>query len=147
MRRFLLGLAVLLWPVVLAAAGPEGGSFRMEDPPGDDFGPGTYLYPKNKVFAPYHGHFDLRSFSVSVAGEEVRFDAAMALLENPWLASEGFSHQLLEVYLCRGKNGRTGPAVPGASVRFAPDYPWDVRLRPPRGRRANSSSFGPTAAR
>ncbi|MCL6614179.1 MAG: hypothetical protein K6U03_06140 [Firmicutes bacterium] len=129
MRRFPLLLAAMLWLVVLAGTGRGGEGFRMEDPAGDDFGPGTYLYPKNKVFAPYHGHFDLCSFSVSAAGEEVRFDAAMAILENPWLASEGFSHQLLEVYICRGKNGRTGPAVPGASVRFSPDHPWDVRLK------------------
>ncbi|MGQ9778973.1 MAG: glucodextranase DOMON-like domain-containing protein [Bacillota bacterium] len=129
MRRFLLGLVIFVWLGALAAAGREEGNFRMEDPPGDDFGPGTYLYPKNKVFAPYHGHFDLCSFSVSTVGDEVHFDATMGLLANPWQAPEGFSHQIIEVYICRGKNGRTEPPVPGASVRFAPEYPWDVRLK------------------
>ncbi|NLG83281.1 MAG: hypothetical protein GX493_01445 [Firmicutes bacterium] len=128
MRRFLLGLIVLVGWVVSVAAGPEG-SFRMEDPPGDDFGPGTYLYPKNKVFAPYHGHFDLRSFSVAIVGEEVHYEVTMGLMANPWQAPEGFSHQVIEVYIHRGRQGRNEPPVPGTSVRFAPDYPWDVRLK------------------
>ena len=38
--------------------------FEMEDPTGDDYGPGSYVYPANQLFEPFKGIFDLQKFSV-----------------------------------------------------------------------------------
>ncbi|NOX45273.1 MAG: hypothetical protein GXO72_06050, partial [Caldiserica bacterium] len=46
--------------------------FEMEDPRGDDFGPGSYVYPLNKVFAPA-GIFDLVRYAVYDAGDAWQF--------------------------------------------------------------------------
>ncbi|HAH97520.1 MAG TPA: hypothetical protein DCL69_11575, partial [Firmicutes bacterium] len=47
---------------VSAADGQARVYFEMEDPSGDDYGPGTYLYPQNESFSPYSGLFDLIRF-------------------------------------------------------------------------------------
>lgn len=106
------------------------GACRIEDPAGDDYGPGTYLYPKNKAFEPYKGLFDLLFFAVDYDAREASFEVGLADLRNTWRAPEGFSHQLIEIYIHRGQErGRTEAMVPGAYVKFSPDYPWDVMLK------------------
>ncbi|MGE5529461.1 MAG: glucodextranase DOMON-like domain-containing protein [Patescibacteria group bacterium] len=127
MRR--LVLAVLLAVICLPALAGTGGDFSLADPAGDDFGPGTYIYPKNPAFEPYRGLFDLTSFSVAEAGGFIHFDLDFADLRNPWRAPEGFSHQQVEIYIHRGGGGRTETLRPGAYVSFSPRYPWDVMLR------------------
>ncbi|MGE5599556.1 MAG: glucodextranase DOMON-like domain-containing protein [Bacteroidota bacterium] len=125
----------LLIVLCLALAGPgqaarDDADFYQADPAGDDYGPGTYIYPRNKAFEPWRGLYDLRAFAVIATAREVHFDLTLADLRNPWSAPEGFSHQLFEIYLHRGQgNGRTEPLARGAYVRFAPEYPWDVLLK------------------
>ena len=49
------------------AAKPSGpaGSVKLEDPSGDDDGPGTYKYPTDAVYTP--GSFDMTEFEVERA--------------------------------------------------------------------------------
>lgn len=130
MRRLLLLIMLCLTLAGPVSAARDDADFYLADPAGDDYGPGTYVYPKNKAFEPWRGLYDLRSFAVIATAKEVRFDLALADLRNPWTAPEGFSHQLFEIYIHRGLGrGRTEPLAKGANVRFAPEYPWDVLLK------------------
>ena len=69
--------------------------FEAVDPEGDDYGPGTYVYPRNKAFQPYKGLFDLLSFKVSEAEE------ARVILTSPSIRSQsmgragGFIHPVI----------------------------------------------------
>ncbi len=129
MRRLALVIFFLAWLVagqVIRAGGD--GDFRLADPSGDDYGPGTYIYPKNRAFEPYRGLFDLQSFAVTTGIKDVHLDLTLADLRNPWSAPEGFSHQLIEIYLCRGKGtGWVEPLTAGSFVRFS--QAWDAILK------------------
>lgn len=104
--------------------------FEMADPPGDDNGPGTFVYPLDRSFYPYSGLFDLTFFRVASGGGRVVFDVELGRLANPWEAPEGFSHQLIDVYIDTVRDrGRTEPLRTGANVRFAPKFAWDVQVR------------------
>ncbi|MGE5548912.1 MAG: glucodextranase DOMON-like domain-containing protein [Bacteroidota bacterium] len=130
MRRSFWVVAAFLLILCRVGFAENEPDFRLLDPAGDDYGPGSYIYPKNHAFEPYHGLFDLRSFTVSSDVKSVRFDLTLADLRNPWSAPEGFSHQLLEVFIARGNGfGRTEPFAAGSFVRFAPEHPWDVMLK------------------
>ncbi len=100
----------------------------LDDPVGDDYGPGTYVYPSHKSFVP--GLFDLVHFRVSYDPEYVYFDASFREVTNPWNAPEGFSHQLLNIYIDSVKGaGRTDTFRPGAMVAFDKRHGWDVFVK------------------
>lgn len=122
-------LTIVFCMMLAANLGRGQESFCFTDPQGDDYGPGTYVYPKNRAFEPYHGLFDLLALEVSGDGELVHFDLSLADLRNTWRAPEGFSHQVIEVYISRGRGGLTEPLAPGSFVLFSSSYPWDVMFK------------------
>ena len=79
--------------------------FEMQDPAGDDYGPGMYTYPTNIAFSPGRGHYDLINFKVFQDDDYVFFDFEFTLLDNTWQADEGFSHQLIDLYIDTGEEG------------------------------------------
>ncbi len=67
------------------------------DPAGDDYGPGSYVYPADGAFAP--GNFDLREFTVYHDGDTIRMLTRVeSPISNPW-GGNGISTQRLNVYL------------------------------------------------
>ncbi|HQD80685.1 MAG TPA: glucodextranase DOMON-like domain-containing protein [Bacillota bacterium] len=128
-------LAVMMWSARTSAAHfPAGVGQRLiweaDDPEGDDYGPGTYVYPTNPAFAPFSGLFDLIGFRVSCDDENVYFDTKLAKISNTWNAPEGFSHQLINIYIDTTSGaGRTDTLREGAFVSFAPEYAWDVNIK------------------
>ena len=110
-----------------ASSGPIV-AFEMNDPIGDDYGPGTYTYPTHKAFLP--GLFDLASFRVSYDVEYVYFDATFREVTNTWNAPEGFSHQLKNIYIDTTKGaGMTVTIRKGAMVAFDMRYGWDILIK------------------
>ncbi|MCK4258596.1 MAG: hypothetical protein KAX49_06435 [Halanaerobiales bacterium] len=101
----------------------------MPDPLGDDYGPGTYLYPTHPQFSPYQGLFDIESFKVEARKEEIRFQISFGLITNPWHAPFGFSHQLIQIYIDHRPGGERRPLVPGARIVFSPKAPWDTLIK------------------
>jgi hypothetical protein len=70
----------------------------LSDPSGDDYGPGTYLYPLDPVFT--SGSFDMTAFSAEEAGSKVRFEVQIAgEIEDPWGSGSGFSLQSIDIYI------------------------------------------------
>ncbi len=103
-------------------------AFEMKDPTGDDYGPGTYTYPTHKAFLP--GLFDLTNFRVSHDVEYVYFDVTFQEITNSWNAPEGFSHQLINIFIDTTKNmGRTDTLRKGAMVSFDKKYAWDIYIK------------------
>ncbi len=105
----------------------------ISDPVGDDHGPGTYTYPTDKVFKP--GVFDLTHFRMLEQTDYYVMEFTFKNLGgNPWNGPNGFSLQIIEVYLDFKDGGNTSaikmfPDGPGANVNLDPDHPWDVALR------------------
>lgn len=104
--------------------------FEMDDPPDDDYGPGTYTYPTNQLFEPFRSLFDLQQFSVSYDAVNVFFDLTFAEVRNPLGAPEGFGHVLVDIYISTVTDaGKTTTFREGANVQFAKSYPWQYFLR------------------
>lgn len=105
--------------------------WAMEDPRGDDFGPGTYVYPLNKVFSEAPGLFDLIRYAVYDADNAWQLSFDFPALPNPWNGPHGFSHPIIFVYLDVAPGGRTDVHEEGkaAQVSFDPAHPWDYVLK------------------
>ncbi|MBC7169743.1 hypothetical protein H5T54_02240 [Candidatus Bipolaricaulota bacterium] len=104
--------------------------WAMDDPQGDDHGPGTYVYPLNSVFAEI-GLFDLLRYAVYDADDRWQLAFDFPTLPNPWNGPQGFSHPILYLYFDVGPGGRTDAHDEGkaAQIAFSPDHPWDYFLK------------------
>jgi alpha-amylase/alpha-mannosidase (GH57 family) len=105
-------------------------TFTWPDPEGDDYGPGTYLYPTSAEFVP--GVFDLVNFTVSVLGNMNMFRIKFVTLGgNPssWNGPYGFAMQFVHIYVDMDRvsgSGRTDSL--GARVNITADDGWEVAL-------------------
>ena len=71
---------------------------QVDDPTGDDNGPGTYTYPSDSVFET--GIFDLKRFSVGIDGTNLAFKFEMnGPINNVWGSGIGLSTQTFDVYI------------------------------------------------
>jgi len=102
--------------------------FEMDDPVGDDYGPGTYVYPKSAEFVP--GIFDLTNFKVSKTESDVVFEFKYKDLGgNPWGSNYGFSFQFQQVYIDKdGKSGSGRTDTVGANLLVDPANAWEVAI-------------------
>lgn len=131
-----------------AASGSSSASadeIVLDDPTGDDNGPGSYTYPTDKVYAP--GSFDIKKLEVVPQGDTVEFRLTLnARIEDPWdskaWGGNGFSVQMAFIHLDTDKAPGSGVQVglAGTNVRFAPEQAWDrvVILSPQGPTRVNS---------
>jgi carbohydrate-binding DOMON domain-containing protein len=119
LRLFLLaGAAVALLAGTALAAKVE-----IEDPKGDDYGPGEYVYPTDAVYAP--GSFDLTDFEMEIDGENVTIECEMnSRLEDPWRMGGGFSVQMLFVLIDNQPGGHT-TTPPGLNLMVDESTAWD----------------------
>lgn len=128
-----------------ATGAAASGEVDLADPSGDDFGPGTYVYPTDAVYKP--GSFDLTRFQVVPSGDDVEFRVTLkARIEDPWdskaWGGNGFSTQMAFVFIDTDAKDGSGSTqgLPGLNVRFAPANAWDkvVILSPQGPSRLNS---------
>lgn len=103
--------------------------FLLDDPKGDDHGPGTYTYPTNPVFTP--GCFDMLSFECVDSGDEVTFNVRLAAeIVNHWNSGIGLSVQTIDIYIdTDGKPGSGNTdTLGGRRVKFAPESGWEYAV-------------------
>jgi alpha-amylase/alpha-mannosidase (GH57 family) len=103
--------------------------FSVEDPTGDDFGPGTYTYPTDTVFQP--GSYDLTSFSVGLSGDEIVFEFTVAApISNPWDSPTGLSIQTFDVYVDTDPGATSGARrmIDGRNAAFEAGSGWERAL-------------------
>lgn len=101
----------------------------VTDPEGDDFGPGSYTYPSDTIFASQV--FDVKSF-------EVAYDATSLILtfslfgqiDNGWGSPNGFSVQTFDVYIDKDPGEATGARMllPGRNAALAAENGWDYAI-------------------
>ncbi len=89
----------------------------LQDPKGDDNGPGSYVYPSDGAFS--KGSFDLTGMDVYTDGPTVRFVTSLAgPISNPW-GGHGMSTQRLNIYLKKPQGNQkavTTALLPGTNT-------------------------------
>ncbi|MDI6883876.1 MAG: glucodextranase DOMON-like domain-containing protein [Hadesarchaea archaeon] len=107
--------------------------FGIDDPIGDDDGPGTYKYPTNPVFQGKPGLFDITKFIFYTDEVNLYFVTTFAadrLGGNLWSGEAGFSFQLVEIYVDCKPGGSTMPVYPkGPAVKIDKEHPWDFAVQ------------------
>ncbi|MGB4595188.1 MAG: glucodextranase DOMON-like domain-containing protein [Anaerolineaceae bacterium] len=103
--------------------------FNIQDPAGDDSGPGSYVYPKDGVFNP--GAFDLRSVQVASDGPNLVFSFVMeGEINNGWNSPNGFSVQTFDIYIDKDPGNKTGERLllPGRNAALAVENGWELAV-------------------
>lgn len=127
--------ALLALAALPAAAAPF--SLVLEDPRGDDSGPGTYLMPTGSEYRA--GDFDLRRFSVRVEGKDAVIEVTLGTaIRNDVVPerstasnldlSNGLSLQNVDIYVDTTPGAGFAQGLPGRRVAFAPEEAWDVAI-------------------
>jgi carbohydrate-binding DOMON domain-containing protein len=117
---------VLLLAVALVAGAASAQEVSFKDPTGDDKGPGTYVYPTDKVYKP--GSFDLTEMKMKASGSKADFSVSVAsTLEDPWGMGGGFATQMVFIFIDTDNKEGSGftKGLPGLNVEFAPADAWD----------------------
>lgn len=112
--------------IVLPDLGETVSVLTVQDPVGDDYGPGTYVYPEDAVFK--ESVFDASSFSVGYDEENLVLTFGFVeLVENPWGSPNGFSLQTLDVYIDTDPNNATGARklLPGRNAALVEGSGWE----------------------
>lgn len=102
---------------------------EVEDPEGDDNGPGTYTYPSDTVFQ--SKVFDLKSFKVATDEKNLIFKFAFyGPITNPWGSGYNFSLQTLDVYIDKDPGAATGARLllPGRNAALTSDNGWEYAV-------------------
>lgn len=102
---------------------------EVQDPVGDDDGPGSYLYPTDGVFA--DSVFDVDHFSVGSDGINLVFTFDfVGPVENSWNSSNGLSVQTLDVYIDTDPGAGTGARIlmPGRNAALEEGNGWEYAI-------------------
>lgn len=103
--------------------------FEVQDPEGDDYGPGTYTYPTDPVFS--QQAFDLSAFSVLYDDEFIIFKFGLyGPIPNPWGSGRNLSIQTVDVYVDLDPGAGTGlrTLLPGRNAALTPDDGWELAV-------------------
>lgn len=122
-----LGLLVLL--IVSSTNAASKPIFSATDPARDDYGPGTYTYPTDKVFS--NGILDLTGVEIYDEGDTYNFKIKFREpVTNPWNGTMGFSFQMIEIYL--DSDGKAGSGfsefLAGVGAAPAPNNAWEKAI-------------------
>jgi alpha-amylase/alpha-mannosidase (GH57 family) len=115
--------------VVIPDLGQTTAILAVEDPVGDDYGPGTYTYPGDAVFK--ESVFDANSFEVGYDSENLVFTFTfVGPVENPWGSPRDLSVQTLDVYIDKDPGAATGARMllPGRNAALMSGYGWEYAV-------------------
>ncbi|HTP24191.1 MAG TPA: glucodextranase DOMON-like domain-containing protein, partial [Anaeromyxobacteraceae bacterium] len=151
-HRLLAAAALAGSLLALPAAAENEKGFKLQDPTGDDKGPGTYTYPTDAVYKP--GAFDMTEFEVIPGANQTEFRITVRTrIEDPWdspaWGGNGFSVQMVFIHIDMDhvKGSGVTMGLPGTNVRFAEDEAWDkVIIVSPQGATRVNSEIGLKAA-
>ncbi len=115
--------------VVLPLAAQAEPFLTVEDPQGDDNGPGTYTYPLDPVFKP--GVFDILSFTAAETERDLVFSFTMRTpIDNPWGSAIGLSIQTFDIYIDTDPGKATGSRMllEGRNAALEQGNGWDYAV-------------------
>jgi alpha-amylase/alpha-mannosidase (GH57 family) len=101
----------------------------VEDPPGDDHGPGSYTYPSDAVFDKQV--YDLARFTVADDGKNVVFKFKLfGPVKNPWGSAINLSVQTFDVMIDVDPGQGTGARLllPGRNAALEKSNGWDYAV-------------------
>ena len=100
---------------------------EMSDASGDGNGDGTITLPTASDFGGGMDLFDIRGVKIEQSDWNARFTFEMGEITNYWSLSNGFSHQIIQIYVDKGESetGRTD-MLPGANAEIHQDWAWEV---------------------
>jgi alpha-amylase/alpha-mannosidase (GH57 family) len=101
----------------------------VDDPSGDDHGPGSYTYPTDEVFTA--GSYDLVGFEAGTEGEDVVFTFEFATtIQNPWGSPNGLAVQTIDVYVDKDPGAGTGARIllPGRNAALQAGNGWEYGI-------------------
>lgn len=104
-------------------------NFTIDDPVGDDYGPGNYKYPEDEIFSSYQGLFDIKKFNIIETKNDYIFEFKFVKLTDPWNSKYGFSHPLIELYIDNKEKGSTELIEDGANISLDPASKWNKALK------------------
>jgi alpha-amylase/alpha-mannosidase (GH57 family) len=102
---------------------------EVDDPSGDDHGPGTYAYPTDAVFSP--GAFDLERFLVEEEERYLKFTAELgSAIQNHWGSPISLSLQTIDIYIDTDPGMGTGARLlmEGRNAAMPPEHGWEYAL-------------------
>jgi len=101
----------------------------IEDPEGDDHGPGSYSYPTDGIFA--EQVFDVKSFEIAYDATSLIFTTTLyGAIENGWGSPNGFSVQTVDVYIDKDPGAATGARMllPGRNAALSQENGWEFAV-------------------
>ncbi|MBI31807.1 MAG: hypothetical protein CMB72_04365 [Euryarchaeota archaeon] len=124
---------------------------EFEDALGDENGDGNYVYPLASDFTPGSGLFDATSVRISQSSWNARFEIEMQEMTDYWSLANGFSHQIVQIYVDQGETsyGQT-EMLEGANALVHPDWAWEVAISAtgePGAVKAVNAATGETSAK
>jgi alpha-amylase/alpha-mannosidase (GH57 family) len=101
----------------------------IDDVEGDETGGGGVVYPTASDFAPGAGLFDVTHLKISQSAWNARFELTFAEMTDYWALTNGFSHQIVQIYVDQGdtEQGRTS-MLEGANALIHDDWAWEVAI-------------------
>ncbi len=93
----------------------------VQDPAGDDNGPGTYAYPTASDFQP--GAYDLQNFQIFDVGSDVVFRVQTADLSPTF--GNPFGAQLVDLYVTNPSGGQTSTAASFPGRNYSLQTGWN----------------------
>ncbi len=98
----------------------------VQDPAGDDHGPGSYLYPLDAVFGA--GAYDILEFAVAEDDNNLTFRFTFAgSLNNDWGAPNGMGIHTVDVYIDATEGGARA-LLPGRNAALPEGSGWEFAL-------------------
>ncbi len=100
----------------------------VEDPTGDDHGPGAYAYPTDAVFR--GGSYDATGLVIGYDDESLVIRVNFrGPVENDWGAPNGMGIHTVDVYIdVDGPDSGDRLLLPGRNAALPPDYAWDYAI-------------------
>ena len=107
---------------------PEVVLYRLNDTVGDETGDGDYTYPMANDFKPGHGLWDIVSTEISATEYDLIIRLRFAELTNVWHLRQGFSHEIIQVYIDQDRVEGSGNLMmlPGANARVDKEFAWEA---------------------
>ena len=101
----------------------------IDDAIGDDDRDGAIQMPLATDFASDGSLWDIQHLKISQSSWNARFEVEVDDITNIWGMSNGFSHQILQIYVDQGNSssGKTA-MLEGANAVVADDWAWEVAL-------------------
>ena len=103
---------------------------NMSDQVGDENGDGNYVYPLSSDFAPGEGLWDVTSLQIYESPWNVKFEIGIKELTNFWGLKNGFSHQIVQIYIDKDNVSGSGETdtLEGVYAEIHKDWAWEIAL-------------------